>query len=110
MTIDPHCGICSNSEESTSHILRNCIQASEVWMALSPHLHNSLKEHLQGSSPLQTWLHRNLTAKTTLFINIPWSVIFAFSCWLLWKNRNRRQIKGESTLAPSLHCIHSMTT
>lgn len=65
---------------------------------------------LFNKDPIHHWLHENLTTECTLFINIPWSTIFAYSCWTLWKNRNCRQIKGDTIDSPSLHSILSLAT
>lgn len=69
-----------------------------------------MKEHLFDSSPIKVWLQRNLKNHSLYFINIPWNTIFAFSCWLLWKNRNKRQIQLESSQPHSLHQILSLST
>lgn len=56
---------------------------------------------LLGTYPFKNWLQNNLTTKTTLFVYIPWSTLFAYSCWMIWK---------ELPIAPSLHSILNLTT
>lgn len=110
LDIDLHCLLCPTIEENTNHILRNCTQAIELWNQFCPHLDNPTYKRLFNDSPLKTWLFNNLTTTTTLLINIPWSTLFAFSGWMLWKNRNCRKIWRELPLTPSLHCILSLAT
>lgn len=40
-----------------------------------------------------------------MFLNISWSSIFAFSCWLLWKARNKNVLQNDKQQPPSLRHI-----
>ncbi|CAL2260807.1 unnamed protein product [Prunus armeniaca] len=85
LAIDSSCGLCDWPVESVLHIFRDCERAQSVWHAISilvfaPHF---LK---QDFIP---WLKVNLLSKAKWGGGLPWSVVFVFTCWYLWKWRNK---------------------
>ncbi|CAL9031547.1 unnamed protein product, partial [Prunus brigantina] len=85
LAIDSSCGLCDWPVESVLHIFRDCERAQSVWHALSipgiaPHFFK------QDFIP---WLKVNLLSKAKWGGGLPWSVVFVFTCWYLWKWRNK---------------------
>lgn len=104
MNISPSCGSCSAQEESTTHILRDCFYAQKIWSEFSqfaPPKSNLLLRDI----PLQDWLKPNFQDISLLFINIPWNTLFSFTCWFLWKHRNKRAILNDNPSHLSVHQI-----
>lgn len=68
--------------------------------------------YLPWKFPLQIWLKKDIKDHTLLFINIPWSTLFAYSCWFLGKNRNKRTILQDSPLpnSQSYYRIHKFNS
>ncbi|KAI5339865.1 hypothetical protein L3X38_019138 [Prunus dulcis] len=81
---DPTCNYCNWPVESISHIFRDCEKATSVWHAMLCH----------GAHPhvfqmdFNPWLRYNLLSKALWGDHVPWTLVFVFICWVLWKWRN----------------------
>ncbi|CAN1146372.1 Putative ribonuclease H protein At1g65750 [Linum perenne] len=78
MTQDASCPLCNHSDESVTHVLRDCSFAREVWTRLAV---------FDTADPLWTsdtaaWVFHHLRSGNGL--------IFGVTCWQLWKLRNER--------------------
>ena len=76
---------CHCEVESILHLLRDCPFSRTVWNQLGGCVNNSNF----FSMSIQEWLFSNATSK--LHHNsgpLPWNLVFLFSLWLLWKDRN----------------------
>ncbi|BFG41860.1 hypothetical protein CerSpe_281350 [Prunus speciosa] len=84
LAIDSSCEFCDWPVESVLHIFRDCERARSVWHALSISglVHSFFK---QDFIP---WLKVNLLSKAKWGGDLPWSAVFVFTCWYLWKWRN----------------------
>lgn len=89
MDISTHCYNCHEVTENTNHILRYCTIVKSIYSTISKIVPSTFLPKLLDNSPLQTWLKDNLCNHTHIPLNIPWSTIFAFCCWILWKIRNK---------------------
>ncbi|CAL8081012.1 unnamed protein product [Prunus armeniaca] len=61
MTMTANCDICGAPMENATHI----------------------------AADLHTWVAKNLHNSTILAYGVEWSTMFAFTCWFLWKWRNK---------------------
>ena len=79
------CPLCHRHEETIVHLLRDCEVACDLWYRLGvPALHiNSFNENLE------IWLKINCLSTVRHNTPIPWSTLFLFAIWCLWKNRNK---------------------
>ncbi|CAL2276664.1 unnamed protein product [Prunus armeniaca] len=68
LAIDSSCGLCDWPVESMLHIFRDCERAQSDFIP---------------------WLKANLLSKAKWGGGLPWSVVFVFTCWYLWKWRNK---------------------
>lgn len=60
---------------------------------------------------LGPWLHVNLLSTVKWFGGLPWNTIFAFTCWHLWKWRNRLEFLGDADLVSNPRqtiCVSAM--
>jgi ribonuclease HI len=91
------CPLCTNSEETISHLLYNCEFSKEVWGYLVGPLASSLPS--ESKELFNRWL--SLTpfdlAKKNLLKTI-WMWIPKFTCWKIWLERNNRIFKEEKRL------------
>ncbi|CAN1146008.1 Putative ribonuclease H protein At1g65750 [Linum perenne] len=88
LTQDASCPQCTASEESISHILRDCPFAVETWRRVEG-------VDINGGvwqEPYQTWLQVSLRSDADLK--------FGITCWYLWRARNER-IFANSTENPA---------
>ncbi|KAK8491238.1 hypothetical protein V6N11_020158 [Hibiscus sabdariffa] len=77
----PRCGSC----ESVLHVLRDCSKARNIWSAVFGRL---LSARFYADN-LDIWLLSNLRCSMpTHFSNIPWPILFASTCWHIWKSRS----------------------
>ncbi|CAN1145340.1 Putative ribonuclease H protein At1g65750 [Linum perenne] len=78
MTQDESCPLCNHSDESVTHVLRDCSFAREVWTRLAV---------FDTADPL--WIS-DTTAWIFYHLNSGNGLIFGVTCWQLWKLRNER--------------------
>ncbi|CAN1152850.1 Putative ribonuclease H protein At1g65750 [Linum perenne] len=74
LTSNSLCPRCNNYEESTAHVLRDCVFAIATWSLLGVHTNGSAQK------PLNKWLSDGMEHKD--------GMLFGISCWYLWKGRN----------------------
>ncbi|KAI5337134.1 hypothetical protein L3X38_016403 [Prunus dulcis] len=86
MTLHANCYICGAPVENVDHIVRNCLIASLIWRQSS--LPVSL--NLSQDDNMITWAGKNLHNYTLMGYGVVWSTLFAFTCWFLWKWRNKK--------------------
>lgn len=80
ITNDPMCDICNIHQENTLHVLRDCEFAREFWGKWDT-------PTSFFNSDLKDWLRLNLHSKKHVD-NLPWTCLFSFCVWGLWKRRN----------------------
>ena len=79
------CPRCHGEVESIMHMLRDCPFSRTVWNHLGGCVNNSIF----FSMSIHDWLFSNATSKIQHNSGpLPWSLVFLFSLWLLWKDRN----------------------
>ncbi|CAN1231345.1 Putative ribonuclease H protein At1g65750 [Linum perenne] len=84
------CELCSHSIESTSHVLRDCTFAKEVWSKVGGF--DTSAGGWQGET--ETWIRRGICSDRSL--------LFGIVCWYIWKSRNERIFSGARPLAPNV--------
>lgn len=84
------CPICSQVDETTSHLFQTCRCTRLIWKRL-----NSFAAHssfLDG--PFSTWLQTNVANKSAMLPHgVPWYLIFVFVLWNIWIHRNNKVFK-----------------
>ncbi|XP_021759177.1 uncharacterized protein LOC110724089 [Chenopodium quinoa] len=72
-----------SAPENALHILRDCVQAKEVWDLI----HMPISFYSQD---LKTWLSTNLTLNPPVVSHpqLPWQNHFSFILWKIWLKRN----------------------
>ncbi|CAN1146990.1 Putative ribonuclease H protein At1g65750 [Linum perenne] len=85
LTNSTYCGLCVDIPESLDHILRHCPLAEQVWSRTLPPA--NLFDFF--SLDLGEWWKRYIGDGNL-------SIVFGFTCWLLWKARNERIFEGKS--------------
>ena len=79
------CPVCGMQSESINHLLRECQFALYFWSRLrAPNTNLSSQ-----SQNLADWLYDNCQCNRMHYSSIPWSMIFPFAVWFLWKHRNK---------------------
>ncbi|CAN1189175.1 Putative ribonuclease H protein At1g65750 [Linum perenne] len=82
---DASCDLCHTSEESTTHVLRDCAFATDSWRKLGAF--DVSGSQLQGDTAI--WMKHYLRDGNK-------SLMFGVHCWMLWRNRNDRIFSGTS--------------
>lgn len=77
--------LCKCSEESISHLLRDCVIVRDFWKKLEPP--PSLISTFFDS--LEDWLKVNSTSRIVHKASVQWGTLFLFALWCLWKNENK---------------------
>lgn len=95
------CPTCHSLEESTNHVLRECIMDREVW--------NKMMFNPSHNLSLEDWIAHHLQ-DPTFDRNIPMSYIFPFICWELWTQRNKHVFESTPTTYPRQHHPKSLKT
>nr|GMC79836.1 LINE-type retrotransposon LIb DNA [Ipomoea batatas] len=84
LTDDSSCMACGELCESVDHILMHCDVARACWRIT----HTPTSFMLGAASPFLQWLKHNCPSTNTMS-GIPWTLTFSYTCWELWKARNR---------------------
>nr|GMD97539.1 LINE-type retrotransposon LIb DNA [Ipomoea batatas] len=85
LTDDGSCMACGETHESVDHILKHCDVARVCWR-----LTHTPSSFARGSAAtFSRWLRRNCSS-ADMVNGIPWGLTFSYTCWELWKARNRR--------------------
>ena len=85
ISIDTSCPMCHSESESLTHALRDCSLVKPVWQQLGTHCLNS-SFFTQG---IRDWLISNSNLKSSQnAAGIPWKILFPYSVWMVWKQRN----------------------
>lgn len=90
---DTNCSLCNREIESILHALLDCEKIKLVWIQLG-----ILRTHpLFWTRDLHEWLESNRKETDCLSPrNPPWSFVFLFAIWLIWKSWNNVVFKGRS--------------
>ena len=80
------CPICQGEPETILHALWDCRGVKSVWSRLGVRPSNTVF----WDSNLQEWLNFNGRQNGSANLaKIPWRILFSFTFWLIWKNRNQ---------------------
>ncbi|KAK8631060.1 hypothetical protein V6N13_079824 [Hibiscus sabdariffa] len=80
-TACPRCDSC----ESVLHVLRDCPYEHDVWSVTL----GSLMLATCFAYNLDVWLLSSLrSSSSTPYPDVPWSILFASTCWHIWKSQN----------------------
>lgn len=71
-------------------VLRECPTAQSVWQALRVPTSWRASFHI----PIKEWIQTNCEGYEVHDHNVPWSIVFSYTIWLLWKRRNRVAFEG----------------
>uniref|UniRef100_A0A7N2MK81 Reverse transcriptase zinc-binding domain-containing protein n=1 Tax=Quercus lobata TaxID=97700 RepID=A0A7N2MK81_QUELO len=78
------CPLCQREPETILHRLRDCGTSKQIWERLGVRQNSNFYE-----GNLVQWLEYNCKNNTCrLGEQPPWTIIFPFAIWLLWKHRN----------------------
>ncbi|XVE96968.1 hypothetical protein REPUB_Repub02eG0269900 [Reevesia pubescens] len=83
---DASCPRCLNAVESKLHLLRDCPYSMSIWK----HWFRGVQlDHFSNLS-FHDWVLFNLHRKNTfIYEDVSWPTYFSFTCWFLWKFRNK---------------------
>ena len=99
--LDSCCPSCNNFLETISHLLRDCMVAKDFWYNLKvpPEMVSSFVD-----MDLFYWLRVNCQSKVSHSSLVPWSYVFTFAIWNLWKHRNG-MVFNNTVLNVNLHRV-----
>ncbi|XVF03450.1 hypothetical protein REPUB_Repub04eG0262600 [Reevesia pubescens] len=100
LCMDDTCPCCEHDCETINHLFRNCREAIKVWRTIR------LPDCAMSSFHLDfpNWLRTNCKDDTASHMfKVPWNVIFMFTLWALWIQRNNKVFRGERQ-PPSMIC------
>ena len=85
--LDTMCEVCERAFESITHVLRDCLEVSNVWKGLGIRDTNQVFYGL----PLMDWLKSNCSSFDFFFHRpwIPWKMLFPHVICLIWLQRNK---------------------
>ena len=83
---DPSCPHCPGIPETMIHLFRDCPKASYVWKSIGGPT-TMLRTYILD---WDGWLNANILQKSCLFLGFQWVQLFLFTCWFIWKWRNKR--------------------
>ncbi|KAF3968809.1 hypothetical protein CMV_007350 [Castanea mollissima] len=95
------CPLCKNFLETTCYLLRDFMVAKDFWynIKVPPEMVSSFVD-----MDLIYWLRVNCHSKVYHHSLMPWSYVFTFAIWNLWKQRNG-MVFNNTALNGNLHRI-----
>ena len=98
---DSSCPLCNNSQETIRHLLIECVVAKEFWhkLMVPPEMVSSFVD-----MDLFCWLKANCQSKVFHSSSVPWTFLFSFAIWNLWKHRNG-MVFNNNILNVNLHSV-----
>ncbi|GLT27441.1 hypothetical protein SLA2020_024380 [Shorea laevis] len=82
---DPICKVCNNQVETLDHIFRGCPPAAAVLSRLLP----GCLDMDHAMMDFGVWIKIQTSKMTPSSIHqIPWTIIFCFALWMIWKQRS----------------------
>ena len=82
---DEVCPVCCNGAETILHALRDCSHLKHIWNQLGVTASNYDFWHVN----LLDWLSLNVRTNDKIHVlGTPWSLVFPFALWSIWKSRN----------------------
>ena len=81
----PTCTSCGRHDETTLRVLRDCVQATQVWLRLVPS--NFITSFFSFSC--REWIFTNLNKHNIGPNKDGWQTTFMMTCWFLWTWRNK---------------------
>ncbi|CAL2248919.1 unnamed protein product [Prunus armeniaca] len=85
LAVESSCSVCGWHFENIIHTLRDCGRAKEVWLTVLPP--SNFHDFFLSDYP--SWLQSNLFSKAKWEGRSPWNIMFVFTCWYVWKWRNK---------------------
>jgi ribonuclease HI len=82
---NPFCHLCSQFEETSMHVIRDCTIAVQVWK----HLLNRQEWGCFFTVEFQDWINLNLNNAFGQRYGKEWISVWATTCFLLWQWRNK---------------------
>ncbi|KAF7826966.1 putative ribonuclease H protein At1g65750 family [Senna tora] len=92
MTHYAECTRCGSSFEDVLHAIRDCTKVKSLWLRLV----KPSKWPLFFSLDLDRWIQLNLSMKIGV-LDFDWTIIFAMTCWSVWRWRNEEIIGDGSS-------------
>lgn len=86
------CSLCSQEDETVSHLLLHCQITSQIWSYFLKGYNVKWVQSRDICSQLQAWKFRrgrNMGRKI-------WPLLMFAICWVLWDERNRRVMTGKN--------------
>ena len=91
LNLDPICSLCNKEMESVEHLVRSCEVAKDFWQEVK--VSYCMKDTF--NLPIGKWLESNSHSEaSSLFISIPWKILFPMGVWHLWLHRNNHVFKS----------------
>lgn len=85
------CTRCNYVEETSIHIIRDCIKAQKIWKYFVN------ISHWDANTSNVDWLKANVCGMNSVYLDgIPWIFWFASISFLIWKDRNTEVINSEN--------------
>lgn len=80
------CSICHNDDETLLHLFRDCPKAQTIWRSINKpvSIQNSFLLDWNG------WIAAQMHCSTVVYGGIKWCNLFVFTCWHIWKWRNKQ--------------------
>jgi ribonuclease HI len=92
---NPYCHHCHQFEETTTHVMRDCPIAVNIWRHLLP-----IQDRGKFFTvDFQEWIQLNLSSNFGMNNNNDWKAIWATACFLLWQWRNK-SMHDEDFISP----------
>eukprot|EP00253_Pinus_taeda_P017577 PITA_17577 len=88
------CSLCSSEMENQEHLLNECPYAGSVWEKIRSLFGKTMRDPRSIRNTILQWGTGQFHSKVVRRI---WNLAVGFVIWFIWKERNRRIFRGQSS-------------
>eukprot|EP00253_Pinus_taeda_P018598 PITA_18598 len=88
------CSLCSSEMENQEHLLNECPYAESVWEKIRSLFGRTMRDPRSIQNTILQWGTGQFHSKVVRSI---WNLAVGFVIWFIWKERNRRIFRGQSS-------------
>jgi hypothetical protein len=89
------CVLCSLQEESKEHLFNSCTYSQQIWDYGAQIMRKSNRNRSSINGIIENW--DNISFKNPI-LNYIWNLLPGFTLWKIWKERNRRIFRSQTSL------------
>jgi hypothetical protein len=89
------CVLCLQQEESKEHLFNECCYSQQIWDYGAQIMRKSNRNRGSINCTIENW---DSISFSNPILNLIWQLLPGFTLWQIWKERNRRIFRSQTSL------------